>query len=114
MSRVRFDDARKEFIENHPENPHINYLRNPISGVRELERLMDAVEPKLPDINIPALVIQSNQDPVVSPKGSEIIYDRLGSGDKSYILFNIDRHGILLGDGAERVHRAVWDFIAHL
>ncbi len=114
MSRVRFDDARKEFIENHPENPHINYLRNPISGVRELERLMDAVEPKLPDINIPALVIQSNQDPVVSPKGSEIIYDRLGSGDKSYILFNFDRHGILLGDGAERVHRAIWDFIAHL
>jgi len=114
MSRVRFDDARKEFIENHPENPHINYLRNPISGVRELERLMDAVEPKLPDINIPALIIQSHRDPVVSPKGSEIIYDRLGSSDKSYILFNIDRHGILLGDGAERVHRAIWDFIVHL
>ncbi len=114
MSRVRFDDARKEFIENHPENPHINYLRNPISGVRELERLMDAVEPKLPDINIPALIIQSAQDPVVSPKGSEIIYDRLGSSDKSYILYNMDRHGILLGDGAERVHRAIWDFIVHL
>ena len=114
MSRIRIEDARKEFVENHPENPHINYLRNPISGVRELERLMDAVEPKLPDIQIPALVIQASQDPVVSPKGSEIIYDRLGSRDKSYVLFNMDRHGILLGDGADKVHRVIWDFIAHL
>jgi esterase/lipase len=114
MSRMRIEDARKEFVENHPENPHINYLRNPISGVRELERLMNAVEPKLPDIKIPALVIQASQDPVVSPKGSETIYDRLGSRDKSYVLFNMDRHGILLGDGAEKVHRVIWDFIAHL
>jgi esterase/lipase/1-acyl-sn-glycerol-3-phosphate acyltransferase len=114
MSRVRIEDLRKKFVENHPENPHINYLRNPISGVRELEKLMNAVEPKLPNIKIPALVIQSSQDPVVSPKGSETIYDQLGSRDKSYVLFNMDRHGILLGDGAEKVHRAIWDFIAHL
>ena len=82
--------------------------------MRELERLMDVVEPKLPDINVPALVVQSGQDPVVSPKGSEIIYDRLGSNQKSYLLLNMDRHGILLGEGAEPVHRTIWDFIAHL
>ncbi|UCH21902.1 MAG: alpha/beta fold hydrolase [Deltaproteobacteria bacterium] len=114
MSRVRFDDAKKEFVDNHPENPHINYLRNPISGLRELERLMDSVEPRLPDIDIPALVVQSHRDPVVSPKGSEIIFNRLGSTEKSYVLFNIDRHGILLGDGSEKVHRVIWDFIAQL
>jgi esterase/lipase/1-acyl-sn-glycerol-3-phosphate acyltransferase len=114
MGRVHFDDARKQFVENHPENPHINYLRNPISGLRELERLMDAVEPRLPDISIPALIIQAYQDPVVSPKGSEIIFERLGSPQKSYMLFNFDRHGILRGEGAEQVHRVIWDFIAHL
>ncbi len=114
MSRVRFDEARKEFVENHPENPHINYLRNPISGVRELERLMDYIEPKLPGIEVPALVIQSHRDPVVSPKGSKIIFERLGSTQKSYILFNFDRHGILLGNGAEKVHRAIWDFVVNL
>ena len=103
-----------EFVENNPENPHINYLRNPISGVRELVRLMDAVEPKLTDIKMPALVIQSLGDPVVNPKGSRRVFDLLGSKDKEYILFNFKRHGILLGDGSKRVHKAIWDFIRHL
>ena len=114
MNRVHLDDAKMEFVENDPENPHINYLRNPISGVRELVRLMDAVKPKLADIKVPALIAQSQGDPVVNPKGSKKIYELLGSKDKEYILFNFERHGILLGDGAKRVHKAVWDFINHL
>jgi len=114
MNRVHLDDAKMEFVENNPENPHINYLRNPISGVRELVRLMDAVEPKLADIKVPALIVQSQGDPVVNPKGSKRIFELLGSKDKEYILFNFERHGILLGDGAKRVHKTVWDFIGHL
>jgi esterase/lipase len=114
MNRVHLDDAKMEFVENNPENPHINYLRNPVSGVRELVRLMDAVEPKLPDIKVPALIVQSQGDPVVNPKGSKRIFELIGSKDKEYTLFNFDRHGILLGDGAKRVHKAVWDFIGHL
>jgi esterase/lipase/1-acyl-sn-glycerol-3-phosphate acyltransferase len=114
MSRVRLDDARKEFVENDPENPHINYLRNPISGVKELERLMDTVERKLTHIKMPVLVIQSHGDPVVNPKGSKRIFDNLGSINKTYTLFNFGRHGILLGKGAQRVHRVIWNFIANL
>lgn len=114
MNRVHLDDAKMEFVENNPENPHINYLRNPISGVRELVRLMDSVEPKLADIKVPALIAQSQGDPVVDPKGSKRIFELLGSKDKEYILFNFERHGILLGDGSKRVHKAIWDFIRHL
>ncbi|NNL43569.1 MAG: alpha/beta fold hydrolase, partial [Desulfobacterales bacterium] len=114
MNRVHLDDAKMEFVENNPENPHINYLRNPISGVRELVRLMEAVEAKLAAIKIPALVIQSAGDPVVNPKGSRRIFNLLGSKDKEYILFNFKRHGILLGDGSKKVYKAVWDFIRHL
>lgn len=114
MKRVGQEGAQKEFVENHPENPHINYRRNPIAGVRELERLMDDLEPRLPAVNVPALVVQSDGDPVVDPRGSKKIFDRLGSEDKTYLLFNFDRHGILLGPGAHRVHRAIGDFIDHL
>ena len=114
MERVRLDDAKMEFVDNHPENPHINYLQNPISGIRELERLMDAIEPKLSDIHLPALVIQAQGDPVVNPKGSFKVFQALASEDKSYIVFNFDRHGIIRGEGAGRVHRAVWEFIQRL
>jgi esterase/lipase len=114
MEKVRLDGAKKEFVENIPENPHINYLRNPVSGVLELERLMESLEAKLPDIRMPALMIQSLGDPVVKPTGSRRAFKLIGSDDKAYILFNFDRHGILLGDGAERVHRAIGDFIGQL
>lgn len=114
MDKVHVDSGQKEFVENNPENPHINYLRNPISGLRELERLMDSIESKLSAIQTPTLVIQSYGDPVVDQRGSRKVFELLGSEDKSYILFNFDRHGILLGDGAHRVHKAIADFIDHL
>jgi esterase/lipase/1-acyl-sn-glycerol-3-phosphate acyltransferase len=111
MGKVNLNDARMEYVENQPENPHINYLRNPVSGVRELERLMSHLEPKLKEITVPALVIQSKEDPVVHPGGSERIFNLLGSEDKQYTLFNFDRHGILVGQGSRRVHRTIGAFI---
>ncbi len=114
MDLVRFEGAKKTFVENRPENPHINYTRNPISGVRELEQLMDAVEERLPEITVPALIAQSRLDPVVDHRGAKRVFELLGSIDKQLIMFNFDRHGILLGEGAQRVHQAVGDFVGYL
>ena len=114
MKKVRLNEARMEFVDNHPENPHINYTRNPIAGVRELERFMGVLEGKLADIQVPALVIQGQGDPVVNPKGSVRVFQRIGSEDKTYVLLSFDRHGIVLGDGADRVHRTVWEFVDRL
>ena len=114
MDRAHRVGPKMEFVENKPENPHINYLRNPISGVKELEQLMDDLEPKLADIQIPALVVQSSGDPVVDPKGSRKIFELIGSSDKEYTLFNFDRHGILLGEGSEKVHKTIAEFISRL
>jgi esterase/lipase/1-acyl-sn-glycerol-3-phosphate acyltransferase len=114
MDKVHLGDAKREFVENQPENPHINYIRNPIAGVRELERLMAYLEPRLADVRVPALVVQSNRDPVVNPSGSKRVFELLGSEDKRYEVFNFQRHGILLGEGSERVHRIIGDFIGQL
>jgi esterase/lipase len=114
MERFNLDEAKKTFVDNHPENPHINYFKNPIAGVRELERLMSSLEPRLPLITAPALVVQSREDPVVNPKGTEKIFKLLGSTDKQMVLFNFQRHGILLGEGAKRVYRAIGDFLDHI
>ena len=111
MDLINKDGAKKEFVENKPENPHINYLRNPVCGVMELGLLMASVEMNLSRINVPALVIQADGDPIVDPQGSRKVFDLLGSTDKEYRLFNFNRHGILLGKGAKRVHRAVGDFV---
>lgn len=114
LKRMNVESARKEFVENRPENPHINYMRNPLSGLVELERLMDQLEDKISGIAIPALIVQSYADPVVHYNGSLKIFKLLGSREKEYLLVNQARHGIVNGDGADRVFTAVWDFVREL
>jgi len=111
MKRFHMDEVQMEFVENKPENPHINYLRNPIAGVRQLERFMNAIGPQLPGLTAPTLVVQGQGDPVVNPKGSVRLFQRLGSPDKTYVLVSLDRHGIVNGEGSQRVFRVVWDFV---
>jgi esterase/lipase/1-acyl-sn-glycerol-3-phosphate acyltransferase len=106
--------AKMPFVENTPENPQINYLRNPVSGVCELEQFMRELDDRLPAIRTPALVIQSERDPVVDPSGSERIFKRLGSPDKTRVLFNFDRHGILMGENSQAVYRTVAEFLERL
>jgi esterase/lipase len=105
---------KMEFVENRPENPHINYRRNPVSGVREIERLTDDLEPRLGRILAPALVVQSSADPVVDPKGSRKIFELLGAEDKRLVMFSLKRHGILIGEGSERVYQTIGAFLEQL
>lgn len=111
IKSIRLDSIAKEFIENNPENPHINYFRNPIAGIRQLEKLMEYLEPKLKTINKPALVVQSRKDPVVDPKETFKLFDRLGSKIKEYYIVDYERHGILIGQGVKRVYCAIENFI---
>jgi esterase/lipase len=82
--------------------------------VREIERLMDDLEPRLEGIAIPALVVQSSSDPVVDPRGSEKIFRLLGGRDKKYVLFSLNRHGILLGERSEMVYQTISEFLKQL
>ena len=111
MSSVNKEGVKKEFVVNHPENPHINYLRNPISCIRELDKLMNSAEDRLGEIHLPALLVQSDEDPVVDEKGTRKAFKLLGSERKRCLLIHARRHGILLGDGATEVYLALREFI---
>lgn len=106
------DEGRRHFIPNEPENPEINYLRNPISGVKELMELMDELSERLGQIEVPALVIQASEDPVVHPNGSRELYEKLGSRDKELIVVSSERHGIIRGEGSDSVFAQVVEFLA--
>lgn len=105
---------KKEFIDISPEHPHINYLRLPLQGLLELERFMKSLEERLAEVKVPALLLQSEGDPTVDPEGTAHIFEHLGSADKTYRTFALQRHGILLGDGAEEVHGVIGEFIDRL
>ena len=114
MHRMNRDRSSKEFVDNHPENPHINYLRNPLSAVAEMGKLMDRTASRLSQIEIPALLLQSMADPVVSSKGSLSIFERIAAKEKEYLLVNIPRHGIINGEDTRRVYQAITDFIGRV
>jgi len=99
------------FRLNESEHPDINYLRNPVSGVRQLEKFMESVESKLENINVPVLIVQSRNDPVVDFKGTEKVFKSIGSEKKEYFLFDYDRHGILMGDDVKRIYSAIRNFL---
>ncbi|SDU60275.1 alpha/beta fold hydrolase [Desulfobacula phenolica] len=111
IKKIHLNTIAKEFIENHPENSHINYRRNPVSGIHQLEKLMEYLEPKLKTITKPTLVIQSRKDPVVNPKGTLKLFKQLGSDNKEYYIFDYDRHGILTGEGVQRIYKAIEQFV---
>jgi esterase/lipase/1-acyl-sn-glycerol-3-phosphate acyltransferase len=114
MDIVNYGVAKKNFVEISPEHPQINYFRLPITGVAELARFMTDLEPKLPAIKIPTLIVQADGDPVVNASGSKSLFEQLGSVDKDYILFQFNRHGILMDEGADRVHKVIGDFITRV
>jgi esterase/lipase len=104
----------KKFVDISPEHPQINYTRLPVNGVLELERFMEALEERLAEVQIPALVLQSDGDPTVDPEGTRSLFEKLGSVDKKYQAFASKRHGILLGEGAEQVYEVIGGFLDRL
>ena len=100
-----------DFIENNPENKHINYTRNPITGVRELGKAMSAMEGVLKDVCVPTLIIQGYRDPLVEPSSGQNIFSQIGTHQKELVVLDKARHGIVNGEGAAEVYDRVDRFL---
>jgi len=110
LSRLK-GGSNWEYVENSPENKHINYTRNPVTGVKELGEAMRAMEEVLGNICVPTLLIQSHRDPIVDPSSGMGIYERLGTHEKELTYFDRDRHGVVNGPGSEEVFDRVDRFL---
>ncbi|NMB66365.1 MAG: alpha/beta fold hydrolase [Spirochaetes bacterium] len=90
--------GRMDFIPNHPDNPDINYLRNPVSGIHQMELLMSLVEKRLADISIPVLIMQGAGDKTVDPKGAFEMFMKIASEKKEFTMVHSKSHGITRGE----------------
>jgi esterase/lipase len=111
LSKINMNKGKMEFVENVPENPEINYLRNPVSGGNELEKLMKQVENQLKNVNEPVLIIQASDDPVVNSVSAQEIFEKLGTKDKQLLRIYANHHGILRGGEADKVNAMVLMFL---
>ena len=111
LKRIGRSRADWEYVDNEPENRHINYFRNPLTGVRELVAVMDEMERVLPDIQVPTIIVQGSKDTVVNAVSAQMIFDKLGTRHKEMTLFERDRHGILNGEGREDIFERICSFL---
>ena len=100
-----------EFMKNDADNPHINYLRCPVSSFVQVKKLMKKVRRSLPDISIPALVIQAKNDPKVAPESGPAIFKLLGTDKKHFSWIDYNMHGIVRGEIALEVFKEVESFL---
>ncbi len=111
LKKFKIEKGKMEFVPNVPENPDINYAKNPVNGTYELGKLMKFVEGNLPKITIPTLIVQATGDPVVNPQSADEIYSKISSKDKELVKIKSDRHGIIRGKELKEVSEEVIAFL---
>jgi carboxylesterase len=102
----------REFMKNDADNPHINYLLCPVSAFVQVKTLMKKVRQSLPEITIPALVLQAKNDPKVAPGSGPAIFKLLGTDKKHFAWIDYHMHGIVRGEIAKEVFKEVESFLA--
>ncbi len=109
--RLGMGKLAREFMKNNADNPDINYLLCPVSAFVQVKTLMRKLRRSLPDIRIPALILQARHDPKVAPESGPAIFERLGTGKKHFAWIDFDRHGVVRGRPAADVFQEVESFL---
>ncbi len=91
-------DGVMPFRDNQSEHPDINYRNVPVHGLYQLRVMSGELQDHLPQIEVPTLVVQGDDDPVVEPDSAQIIFDELATKDKALHWVSSSRHGILNED----------------
>jgi len=114
VSRWKGSKSNQEFVDFTPENPDINYTRNPVAGVSQVGGLLDVSRKRLGHLTHPVLIVSADQDQVIGGGSSAHVYEGLGSRNKELMRFSSTRHNIITGDhsGIEaRVREAICSFV---
>ncbi len=69
----------------------------------EVIRVMQQLPRRMPEINLPILIMHGSADRLSAPEGSEILYQRIGSKDKTLKLYEGFYHEIFNEPGYEQV-----------
>lgn len=105
----------KEYVEKKPHkqmDPYIiGYDRTPVRCIHYLFKLIRYVKNQLGKIDKPILIVQSYGDGTVNPVSGNIIYNQIGSKDKSIIHLHNSGHIVTCDCEKEQVFEEVYGFI---
>ena len=101
----------KEYIDNSPENPEINYHKHYVDAIEQLSLLMKKTRKNLHKIKKPILIIQGKDDPIVNPSSAHEIYESIESRYKTLKIIEASKHVIVIGENTDELFRDILNFI---
>lgn len=104
------DIYTKEYIDNFPENPEINYNKHYIDSIEQLSLLMNKTRKNLHKIRKPILIIQGKDDPIVNPSSAHEIFEKIESRYKSLKIVEASKHVIITGENTQELFADILDF----
>ncbi len=112
LQKARFVDSHLDYRDTDLENlcPAC-YHRNPVNGIKELEKMIKHIGERLPSVTAPLLFLQSGKQFDANTANAEKVFKLVNSSRKDFFFFNLDRHNILSGRQSTRVFRAIADFL---
>ncbi len=111
IQKFKGQQAEQKFLPFETSNPHINYIKNPISGIREVGILLDNMRNRLDKINTPVLLIHGDEDTIIAPESSEKIFRKLAVDEKELSLLCSQKHILIRGEKADTVFQKITAFI---
>jgi len=92
----------------------VHYTKYPTYHLYENLKAASDTKKILPDIFVPALVIHSANDNVVSPRSARYIYKNIGSSDKTLVLVENSYHSFTTDRNVDKANQAIGDFLGKL
>ncbi len=108
---LAFFRANIDFIDHDADFPETNYSRLYVSTLAQLKTLMSETDKALHKIDIPLLIIQGNNDPVVVSTSAEKIMNDAVSTHKELFKPKRDHHVIIKGEGSQEIFERVVKFM---
>lgn len=93
---------------------HVSYPFNPVRSGAELQLLIHEMQVSLPKINVPVLLMHSQDDTYVTPASMERIHARLGTSDKEMLWLTGSGHVVTRDAARGQVFAAAAAFIRRL
>ncbi|MGR9050472.1 alpha/beta hydrolase [Halobacillus faecis] len=105
----RFIDAIGSDIKD-PETVELAYDRTPVKSIGELVTLMGKVKDRLDEIHCPIMIFVSDEDHVVPPHNSEVIFESVFSEHKEIIHLENSYHVATLDHDKDMIIERTLEF----
>ncbi len=107
---VRFLDAIGSDIKK-PGVEELAYEKTPVKSIGEINQLMKQVREKLKEVEVPTLILVSEEDHVVPPRNSQDIYEKIKSEDKKLVQLSNSYHVATLDHDQDLIIKETLNFI---